>query len=490
MVLQYDDTDPLSIEQYGKKLVGKTFGEVISDSKLPYDAKQKLFESYGNKNRKGGLGNLIEELHFEYKANSDQNADFPKAGVELKASPYQISKKQKLSAGERMTVTMIDYNNPVEDDFEKSHVFEKIEKILMVYYLRDRLLPSNLEYSIDYVKLYSPTEEDLLIIKEDYKKINDKIKAGKAHELSEGDTIYLGASTKGSTAEKSTVSQYYNPDVKARKRAFSLKSGFMTQVLNNYIIKDKDTYEPIVKNPLELKEKSFEEIVKDKIERHIGKSDEQLCLELNVENNNNKGKWSTLAFRMLGIKSNKAEEFRKANIIVKAIRISEANTIIESSPLPTMPLSEIAVEEWDESHLNNYLEESKFLFVVFKEESGVLVLKGCQFYNIPKSLLEGEVRRGWENIQKVLKEGVQLTKKQEKSRVVIENNFPKMKDNEVIHIRPHSAKSYYLFEDGSTHGAGKEIHSDLLPDGRRMTKQSFWLNNSFVYSILEERLKK
>ena len=67
-------------------------------------------------------------------------------------------------------------------------------------------------YQIDYVKLFTPPIDDLKIIEEDYKTIIDKIAEGKAHELSESDTMYLGACTKGATAEKSTVPQYYNPD--------------------------------------------------------------------------------------------------------------------------------------------------------------------------------------------------------------------------------------------------------------------------------------
>ena len=40
------------------------------------------------------------------------------------------------------------------------------------------------------------------IIKDDYEKIVRKIQNGRAHELSEGDTMYLGACTKGATAKK------------------------------------------------------------------------------------------------------------------------------------------------------------------------------------------------------------------------------------------------------------------------------------------------
>jgi DNA mismatch repair protein MutH len=41
---------------------------------------------------------------------------------------------------------------------------------------------------------------DLEIIKKDWETITKKIADGKAHELSEGDTFYLGACTKGANA--------------------------------------------------------------------------------------------------------------------------------------------------------------------------------------------------------------------------------------------------------------------------------------------------
>ena len=42
-----------------------------------------------------------------------------------------------------------------------------------------------------------------------------------------------------------------------------------------------------------------------------------------------------LAYRMLGIKGNHAEEFEKANIVVKTIRIGKNNKIKESMSFPT-----------------------------------------------------------------------------------------------------------------------------------------------------------
>lgn len=48
--------------------------------------------------------------------------------------------------------------------------------------------------------MFSFPEEDLAIIEHDWKTIMRKVRAGRAHELSEGDTLYLAACTKGANA--------------------------------------------------------------------------------------------------------------------------------------------------------------------------------------------------------------------------------------------------------------------------------------------------
>lgn len=487
----YDDKNPVSIEVYAKKLIGKTFLDIIKEADLNPEIKLEIIDKYGNPKRKGGLGNLLEEIYFGYKANSNQQADFHEAGVELKVSPYEISKRGKFIAGERLVITMISYEKPIELNFSDSKILDKIGLILLVYYLRDKSLGNNLLYPIDFVSLFSPPAEDMEIIKNDYRKIAERIREGNAHLLSESDTLYLAASTKGATALKSTVEQYYNPSVPARKRAFSFKNSYMTYVLNEYLRKDVITYEPIVKDIEILKEKSFEEYITERIDSYKGSTDIELCQLLGREYNNNKSQWVDLAYRMLGIKSNKAEEFAKANIVVKAIRIEEDGRMIESSSLPTIKLKEFVEEEWEESTLYSYFEQTKFLFVIFRKSGDKYTLKGSQLWNMPLDDLESKVRPGWEKVRETIVNGVQFTLKQnKKKKIIVENNLMKKSENPVIHIRPHSPKRFYLFEDGTTLGDGTFAHGEELPDGRWMTKQSFWINNDYILNQLDKSLKE
>lgn len=484
----YDKTEPQSIEDYAQRLIGHTFTEVASWN-LPSVVREESF-AYDNKARKGGLGNFIEEQFFCYKANSDSEADFNEAGVELKVTPYEKKKNGKLSAGERLVLTMISYEQEVEPDFKKSHLWFKCRLILLIYYLRDRSIENNMDFQIDYAKLFTPPDKDLDIIMQDYKTITDKIAAGKADELSESDTNYLGACTKGATALKSTVPQaYYAPNIKARKRAFCFKTSYMTYVLNTYIVPGKDTYEPIVKNPKELDATTLEEFVTRKINSYAGQTDKRLCEVFDREYNNNKAQWSELAFRMLGIKSNKAEEFAKAQIVVKAIRLEENGTMRENSPLPAFSFKQLVSEEWEDSELFRYFDETRFLFVVYRKKGNRYVLKGSQVWNMPYDDLNETVHKGWVQIRDIIRNGVVLTKAEQSNGTVVKNNFPKKADNPIIHIRPHTQQTYYMFEDGTVFGKGRLSDSDELPDGRRMTKQSFWLNNTYIVSQLNETLK-
>lgn len=161
--LGYDPADPTSIADYAARLEEKTFLDIVHEK-----GHQKNIEGYANKYRKGGLGNLLEEIYFGYKANSNQEADFAEAGVELKTTPFEVTKKGELRAGERLVLTMISYDGPIEIDFYKSHAWEKMQLILLIYYWRNKQLESNLLYKIKYVKLFTPPETDLEIIKRDY----------------------------------------------------------------------------------------------------------------------------------------------------------------------------------------------------------------------------------------------------------------------------------------------------------------------------------
>lgn len=494
MLFDYDDTNIDSIFKYAKKLEGMTFQEVLDEYKKssqkiyinPLQASNEISDydnSYNNtlpsKGAKGQLGNILERYYFGYMPNGRQQADFSKIGLELKQTCIDQKKDGEYTAGERLSITNISYKEPVEDNFYLSHVWNKIAKILLIHYLRDKS-KDRFDYPIKYVNLFTPPQEDLAIIIQDYLKIISKIKDGKAHEISESDTLYLGACTKGASAEKSTVPQYYGDKTPARKRNFCFKRQYMDYVLNHYILNKTDSSESILKTNGFNQKESFEKQILDMINMHAGKTDKELCELYDREYNNNKAQWSDLAYKMLGIKGNHAEEFIKANIVVKSIRLELNGTMKESISLPPFSFKQLVTEKFEQSSFCEYFEETKFFFVVYKSNGTNYVLQGAQLWNMPISDLYGDAQIGWQKIHDKIQSGINFIV--ENGRVI--NDLPNKSDNQILHIRPHAAKAAYKLNNGYMIGDIQK-NANQLPNGEWMTTQSFWLNNNYILSQLK-----
>ena len=502
-LFDYDDSKIKSIYSYAKRLEGMTFREILNEyekssvksyGKDLYDT-QELFENMSlmeesveynvkesfNENAKGQLGNFIEKYYFGYDPNGNQEADFNKIGLELKQTPIDITKKGEYRAGERLSITNISYKEPVEDDFYKSHVWEKIKCILLIHYIRDKST-DRLDYVIKFVNLFSPPKEDLKIIIDDFNLINEKIKQGKAHELSEGDTMYLGACTKGATAKKSMRPQYYGDHTLAKKRNYCFKVSYMNYVLKNYILQNNVPCESIIKEDIKV---SFQEYVVTLINKHVGMTDKELCKMYDRPYNNNKAQWNDLAFRMLGIKGNHAAEFQKANIVVKTIRIEENGKNRENMSFAPFKFKELVQEEWEDSTVFNYFDTTQFLFVVFKRVDDVYVLQKAKLWHMPYYDLNDIVKSEWQKYKKIIEEGVIFEKvKNMNGEIEVQNNLPGIKETKIIHIRPHAQKSAYKLNGGFIKG-NVERDADELPNGEWMTKQSFWLNKQYVLKQLK-----
>ncbi len=504
---KYDRTSEKSIVAYAAKLVDHTFEDIIIEN-VPGNREEVLL-AYGNMARKGGLGNLLEEVYFGYKANSVQGADFEETGIELKATCYEINKKGELRAGERLVLTMIGYDSPVEMDFYLSHAWEKMRKILLIYYHRNKLLNSSLLYKIGYTKLFSPPEKDLIVIRDDYDYIIGMIKDGRAHELSEADTMYLGACTKGSTAEKSTVPQFYGDHTPARKRAFCFKVSYMTYVLNNYvvrhkepesangiikepesvngIIKETESADSIIKEIDDIRNQSLGDLLIQRLQKYCGMLDSKIAAQYDI-NMANKGYRALLVYAMLGVKGNKAEEFQKANIEVKTIKLNKNGRNPEHFRLHDFKFKELASQEWEDSDLYEHLESTQFLLVVYQETDAGVVYVGSQLWHMNHEQLE-IVHKGWEAVKKKLNEGVTLTLEvKADGGEVVHNDLPGVSDNPIFHIRPHQSQTHYKFHDGSEHGKGTMANCDELPDGQYMPGHSYWLHSKFISDMLNKEL--
>ena len=183
--LLYDDTDIKSILAYAKKIQGKTLMQILQEAELTTEeinwVKTKIKD-------KGLPGKIIEASYFGYELNNKQNPDFEKVGAEVKSTPVDRgAKDSKFKSGETISITQVDFKNPIEEDFKKSHLYKKLIMLIVIFYFRNKALPSLLDYKVLYATLFEPTEKDLLIMQQDYKEIVGKIKSANADKLSRTD---------------------------------------------------------------------------------------------------------------------------------------------------------------------------------------------------------------------------------------------------------------------------------------------------------------
>jgi DNA mismatch repair protein MutH len=454
MKLPYNPNNKNSILEFAKLLKGKSLRQSCDESILKH-----------NYSGKGNFGQILEKFYFLYEPNSDSEPDFAIAGLELKSTPLKQLQNNEYRSKERLVLNIINYIEVVNQEFETSSFWKKNANILLVFYLHQAGYDI-LDLIIKLVDEWNFPKTDLEIIKKDWQLIKQKIADGKAHELSEGDTFYLGACTKGANAN-STRKQPFN-NIPAKQRAYSLKQGYVNHMIASIANEATGIYGKLIPSVTVAKKQTIEEVVISKFKTYYGKTIEQILILTGVKiNTTAKSFYASLTKAMLGIELDKEiEEFKKAEIIVKTVRLKENNLPKEDISFPNFKYEEIVNQEWEETDFKDILEH-KFLFVFFQFENEELVLRKVKFWNMPYlNILEAEkvwaktkeiVAKG--NIVKEVKKGIRYT------------NFPNKSFNSVSHVRPHATNAADTYPLPT---------KDKVTKLKEYTKHCFWLNNTYV----------
>jgi hypothetical protein len=202
---------------------------------------------------------------------------------------------------------------------------------------------------------------------------------------------------------------------------------------------------------------------------YLEKTPEQILNSLNIElNSKAKNYFSNITKAILKIDVNKnIEEFSKADIVVKTIRLKENGMPKEDISFPAFKYCEIIEEKFEDSDFYERISK-KFLFVFFQFEDDKLYLKSVKFWNMPmQDILECE--KVWNETLKNIKNGdiVKLIT----STGIRKTFFPNKKFNSVSHVRPHARDKNDCFE---------LPFPDNKTGFRKYTKHCFWLNASYV----------
>lgn len=340
--------------EYTSNIVGKTFAEIDSEHLLEHAILTR---------KKGLLGHVVETGFYKYPINSDSRADFEELNIELKVTGYIKNKNGTLRAKERLVLSKIDYNKIINETYENSHVLGKCQKMLIIWYEYDSSKEAK-DFIITNYQLYDMSKDEK-IFKNDFEIIKGKVLQGKAHELSEGDTSYLGACTKARTSADRTTQPF--SDILSKPRAYSLKNAYMTGILRENI-----------QSQITSTITSFntvEDYVKDKLKPYFGKTQLKILEEITGRTYNEnipKNISKMISDELIGKDdelSKKDELFAKTNFIIKNLPIQKNGKPRERMSFKTISLSEFK-DDWQDSYWKNYFEETKLIVICYKEVNG------------------------------------------------------------------------------------------------------------------------
>lgn len=339
--------------------------------------------------------------------------------------------------------------------------------MLLVFYLHEQNKEAK-DYKILKVEKFKIPVEDLPTIIEDYQIIIDKIKAGKAHQISESDTTYLAASTKGAGKGKDWRIQPFSKD-RAKQRAFSFKGSYMTSYFNSVY-----NTEHLEKIPVP-KQLSLPDYLNQAFAPYIGLDIKQIEERLNYhprkELSEDKSYLQRLVSQILGIPNtnlNNIEQFQKANIKFKTIRLREKNN--QDMSFPNINFHEILKINFEDSTWYEWLAETKYLFVVFEDTPSGTFLKKQLFWNLPYEQLQ-ELEKLYNHIKEQLQEGAIEVNiiKNNSGKEIWKNNLPKKGFVPNFQIRPKG---------------NKESKFTTLPDGRKFKKMCLFLNKEYLHKTI------
>ncbi len=460
--LVYDDSDISSIIDFARRLESKTIYDTNLENHTYAGIDQDVpEENEANPKDKGYFGNYLETAYFGKENDNKSQPDFPKAKLELKASPLKTTSSFEVKVKERLVLNQFTYNSLDKEVFDHSHFKNKNENILLVFYEHNpKLFVGNLH--IELVDLWQCLKEDEYQIKCDWETIVEKIHQGKAHEISEGDTLYLGACTKGATAASSMQVQPHS-SIKARGRAFCFKLGYINHIFQ-VLMERKRKGRPHESRFLSKNEK-FEQKIISLFKPYMNKPADEISKLRNRDYNpKDKSRYANLARSIVGLNSKQDNlyEFNASGIQFKTIRVEPNCKIKESMSFKAIDYNEIIDEEWEDSYFYSAI-TSKFIFVLFKRDSAEseYYLDRVIFWQIPES--------DYKQFEKVWADTKEKVKNDDYQ------HFSKIKDNPVSHVRPH----------------GKDSHDLVLsPQGKMEKKMCFWINKQYIQEKIIDKIYK
>lgn len=164
------------------------------------DISKKMYPEINLTPNKGIVGQIFE-AYIGRKPNSNPNPDIENLNVELKVMPIRKIGMQPSQPKERSKIKSINYKTIINETWQTSDVKKKIDNIIFFVYehptgstyddINKFIFRGVLHYNLNSLA------QDSIQIENDWSIIKEKVQNEIAHELSESNGKFLGASTSG-----------------------------------------------------------------------------------------------------------------------------------------------------------------------------------------------------------------------------------------------------------------------------------------------------
>ena len=420
---------------------GRSFGELATISGLNVESSPRT---------KGRIGEAAEAF-FGMKADSLPEPDFRVAGIELKTVPLR-PRPDTLMVKERVYISIIDYHTLAGETWQTASVRRKVERILFVYY--DWLPNAPLgDLKVADVVLWEPSAEVMRIFEADWRRIHELVRAGRAHEISEGDGSLLVAATKGPGGPPSRSQPASS--ILARQRAWALRPAFLRSVLESHRAGPRAAIEIST---------TLEDRALQALRRLAGKRVKDVEVELGLPASRAKHRAALVFQRAVATWAGCTHtELLDAGVDLRVVQADPSFMPYESLSFPAFRYQELIREDWTESELLSRLD--RFLFVPIIGGKGLGEVGDCvvqaPFTWHPSEtdldLMEAE----WTMFRDEIAAGraLSLTPRTRTQR---------------LHVRPKG-------KDG--------LDTDPAPSVGPVVRKCFWFNLEFVADILRAEVR-
>jgi len=470
-----------------EKAKGQTLGEA--------DVNNVFYKTISNPKVTGIAGDVVEQSILKYPPDNKQDVDLVVDGVdtELKTTGLKRVKRGDFAfdAKEPVSVTAVSPEKIVDEEFDYSKLWHKLENILFVYYLydSDKTVPAA-EYAsfpIQDYQFHKFSDDDKRILQNDWEIVRDFIRKVNSEEENPLSRYPEISKLREKMMFMDTAPKYPNLP------RFRLRRSVVSTIIKEHFGKDFEllqgsnkfcSYEELYKIL-----RDFAKNQKGKNITHIAQS-LNIVLKRNLSGVVNKSVAERVLTAAFGAESGKLrdiEVFAKIGIIPKTITLSSKGFRTEDTKLDAIDFVEWADMsiKFEESSVYNYFANHSMLFSVFQEPHAKSPLEENVFLGFKRLSFDDEfiykhVKPTWDRVRELVNNneltvGEKLTKYGDsivnKSGTRMEaTNFPKSKD-------------YVVFIRGSAQDSTKKTYTI---NGLNMYPQQFWIKGKVLVEMLSK----